>query len=63
MEQNKIKDNIKPKPNHQCIHELRFKQLEEKNHKLEILKTILTPKMFFSICLGLSVLIQTLKGV
>ena len=63
MEQNKIKESVKQKPNHSCINELRLNKLEQKDYKMEILKTVLTPKMFFSICLGLSMLLNAFKGV
>ncbi|MDB4302085.1 hypothetical protein N9924_00820 [bacterium] len=54
---------------HSCIMEeyinkleTRIKELENKNCKYEILKIMLTPKMFLAACLGLSFLIQVCGG-
>ena len=48
---------------HKCINEERLKGLEEKMTPREIIIIILTPKMVIAICLGVSLILQTLKGV
>ena len=47
---------------HTCINEERLKELELKNYKLEILKVVITPKMIIALSLGISFILQIVKG-
>lgn len=45
-----------------CIMEKRVEKLESERYSYEVLKVILTPKMVIAISLGISFIIQVLKG-
>ena len=45
-----------------CLNENRIKDLENKIPKYEMLKIIMTPKMIIAICIGLSFLVQMVRG-
>lgn len=49
------------KRENECLKD-RISELESKNFKLEIVRIVMTPKMFLAICLGMSFIFQMLKG-
>lgn len=53
---------IKPVCN-TCMYKDEIERLIERDRKAALFSVILTPKMIMAICLGLSILIQTFKGM